>query len=200
MSLHKGEGIHTRTFINNDYKNLEPHLFREIGRNISHIEPISYKRYLEISRFLYVWNLPTYCDKQKWIPSRAACHSQYGGFYSPDIDPTTGRFFQVLDLRHMFEDFLTNLNNTFLQFASQKSVFSIDQIIQLSKTSKNPFQQYNPSKRHKRGHAFRMLNGSSTRYCYKFSLIWPSYCRPIELRKIDAILNFLTHEIQNTFS
>ena len=100
----------------------------------------------------------------------------------------------------MFEDFLTNLNNTFLQFASQKSVFSIDQIIQLSKTSKNPFQQYNPSKRHKRGHAFRMLNGSSTRYCYKFSLIWPSYCRPIELRKIDAILNFLTHEIQNTFS
>ena len=80
MSLHKGEGIHTRTFINNDYKNLEPHLFREIGRNISHIEPISYKRYLEISRFLYVWNLPTYCDKQKWIPSRAACHSQYGVF------------------------------------------------------------------------------------------------------------------------
>ena len=175
VSLHKGEGVHTRTFINNDYKKKEAHLFREIGRDISHIDTISYQKYLEISRFLYVGNLPRYTDKQKWVPSRAACHAQYGGYYIPDIDETTGRPFQVLDLRYMFEDFLTNLNKTFVQFSSQESVFSIDEIMQLSKTSKNPFQQFNPGKRHKRGHAFRMLNCSFSRYCVKFSIIRPSY-------------------------
>ena len=100
----------------------------------------------------------------------------------------------------MFSEVFDALNRIFLQFAPRESVFSIDEIISLSKTCLNPLMQFIPNKKDKRGHGFRMLNGSFSRYCVKFSLIWPSYCRPIQLRKVKGIIDFFTLEIQGTWS
>ena len=57
-----------------------------------------------------------------------------------------------------------------------------------------------PNKRNKRGHGFRLLNGSFSRYCVKMALIWPSFCRPNHLHNVKEIVNYLTTEIQGTWS